>query len=343
MSETYTANLRRGALLLDRCRYEDAMPFFQQALASDPMDAYVLAQLAVCQSHIHGQQTLALDSINAAIGSEPDNAIHYGMKAMILCQLNHNVDALLAAEQGIALEPDHPFPRAAQAQAFLGRKLWADAERAARAALALDPDHDLASNQLVQALYEQHQHGENRERVLALLADQPEDPHVHYNAGYSYLQSGDHRKSLEHFCECLRLDPLFQAARIGVLEALRARYSIYRWYLKVHFAVDAWSKRFKFSNWLLPLAVPLIIVSSLLHAIATFLLMFDRRARMTMDVDDKINGILGGGGILLGLALLLCGVVSGSIFLLKLSATIGAATLMIAWNLSQEIPDRLRM
>ena len=307
------------------------------------MDGYVLSQLALCQSHVKGQQLQALETINAAICAEPDNEIHYGLKALILCQLNRCEEALIIAEQGIALEPEQPFLRAAQAQGFLGRKCWADAEGAARAALALDPDHDLASNQLVQALYEQHKRGENRDRVLALLADNPEDPHVHYNAGYSYLQAGDHAKSLEHFIECLRLDSMFQPARIGVLEAMRARYEVYRWYLKVHFAVDAWSKQFKHRDWLLPLAVPFIILSALLHAVATFFLLFDRRARLTMDFDEKLNGILGGGGILMGLALLVIGVVAGSVFLLKLGCCFAAATLLLACGLAHEIPDRLRM
>ena len=315
------------------------MPFFQQALASDPMDSSVLSQLALCQSHVKGFQEQALQTINAAIGIEPEHPIHYGMKALILCRLGRNHEALTAAGEGIALEPEHPFLRAAQAQAFLGLKRWADAESAARDALVLDPDHDLASNQLIQALYEQHQRGENRERVLALLADNPEDPHVHYNAAYSYLQSGEHEKSLEHFTECLRLDAMFQAARIGILEALRARYGIYRWYLKVHFAVDAWSKRFKYSGWLLPFAVPIIVVSALVHAVATFFLLFDRSARMSMTFDDKINGILGGGGALLGVGLLGIGLFAGSVFAMKLGWCLLAATLMIAWGLADEIPE----
>ena len=95
MSDSYTANLRRGALLLERCRYEEALPFFQKALACDPMDGYVLSQLALCQSHVKGQQLQALETINAAICAEPDNEIHYGLKALILCQLNRCEEALI--------------------------------------------------------------------------------------------------------------------------------------------------------------------------------------------------------------------------------------------------------
>ena len=307
------------------------------------MNAYVLSQVAICQSHIKGQRKQALQSINAAIGAEPDNGLYYGLRAIILCQLNRPQEALNSAQEAVAIQPDHPFSRAAEAQAYIGMNRWADAEASAREALSLDPDHDLASNQLIQALYEQHQRVENRDRVLALLEDNPEDPHTHYNAGYSYLQSGEHTRSLEHFSECLRLDPTFESARIGILEALRAQYAIYRWYLRLYFAVDARAKRFKHAGWLLPLAVPFIIVLSLLHAVASFWLLFDRRGRMAMDMNDKVNGILGGGGILLGAALTGLGFVTTTPFLLKLGVTLALTTLIIAYELAEEIPNRLRM
>ena len=179
--------------------------------------------------------------------------------------------------------------------------------------------------------------------MLALIAANPDDAYAHYNAGYSYLRGGDHEKSLEHFSECLRLDPTFEAGRIGILEALRARYAVYRWYLKAHFAVDGRSQQFRHSQWLLPLAAPLIIVSSLLHAVATFFLLFERRARIAMDFNDKINGILGGGGLFLGLMCLLGGAALGSMFAVKLGATLVLTTLAIAFSLADEIPEKLRM
>ena len=166
MAESREELIRRGVLLLDRSRFEDAAPFFQQALASDPTDAWVLSQLAICQSHLKGRQWHALETINAALGFEPDNELHYGMKGMILCQLGQFEAALRTVGEGIAIRPDEPFLRAAEAQAYLGMKRWQGAERAARQALAIDPDHDLASHQLIQALYEQNQ-GEETPRTRA--------------------------------------------------------------------------------------------------------------------------------------------------------------------------------
>ena len=341
--DSHTANIRRGGLLIERSRYKEALPFFQQAQANDPMDGYALSQVAICQVHLPEEREKALYSINAAIGVEPDNESHYGLKAMILCQLALPKKALEATREGIALQPDDPFLCAAEAQAYLTMQRWANAEESARKALALDPDYDLASNQLVQALYEQRECGESRRRILDLLANKPEDPHAHYNAGYSYLQSGDQRKSLEHFTECLRLDPTFEAAQIGILEAMRARYAVYRWYLKMHFTVDAWSKRLKGSEWLLPLVIPVILASALIQAVATFFLLFDRRARLALDFNDKMNGILGGGGILLGLGLMGVGLVTTVWILFKVGAVLSIATVAIAYELANAIPERLRM
>jgi hypothetical protein len=42
------------------------------------------------------------------------------------------------------------------------------------------------------------------------------------------LHRGDHRGALEHFREALRLDPELEWARAGIVEALKARYLLYR-------------------------------------------------------------------------------------------------------------------
>ena len=217
LSDSYTANIQRGTMLLERNRFEEALPFLQQALVSDPNNGWMLSQVALCQSHIEDQRRTAIATINAAIAAEPETAMYFGLKAIILCRINEAKMALKAADRGIALAPDDSFVYAARAQALLGLDRWQEAETAARMALTLDADDPLAANQLVQALYERRDGTETHTRVVELLANDPEDAHTHYNAGYSFLQKGDVKRSLEHFTECLRLDPSFQIAKIGML------------------------------------------------------------------------------------------------------------------------------
>ena len=60
------------------------------------------------------------------------------------------------------------------------------------------------------------------------LAEDPEDALAHANLGWASLHKSNPDKALEHFREALRLDPTMEWARLGVVEALKARHLVYR-------------------------------------------------------------------------------------------------------------------
>jgi tetratricopeptide repeat protein len=64
------------------------------------------------------------------------------------------------------------------------------------------------------------------------LARDPDDAFTHANRGWSLLHEGDPRRALEHFREALRLEPELDFARAGLIEALKARYWLYRQVLR---------------------------------------------------------------------------------------------------------------
>ena len=324
-------------------RYEDAMPYLHAALIEEPDDGEALSLLAICQSHIEPERQRSLETIETAIVAEPDEPEYLRIRALILCQLNRPKEGLATVQTALQMDPADPDIRVAEARVFLCLSRWEEAGISAREALKLDPDHVQASNVLVHALYELRDGGANQSMVLRLLAERPEDAHAHYNAGYSYLQSGDCDKSLEHFTECLRLDPSFDPARIGMMEAMRGRYAIYRLYLRVYFAADARAKKLKSSEVLFPLAVPFLGAAALVHALASFFLLFDPHGRLVMDREESLLGLLGGGGFLAGTALLVLGSLLGFDYLWKSGLTLVITVMFAAVWFSDEIPDKLRM
>jgi hypothetical protein len=56
---------------------------------------------------------------------------------------------------------------------------------------------------------------------------------AHANRGWALLSSGDHRAAMESFREALRLDPELEWARMGLINAMKARNIIYR--MVLHF------------------------------------------------------------------------------------------------------------
>ena len=75
------------------------------------------------------------------------------------------------------------------------------------------------------------------------LSRDPEDAYSHANQGWTLLHRGDPRKALEHFRESLRLDPDLEWARAGIVEALKARYVVYRWVLMYFLFMARFSER----------------------------------------------------------------------------------------------------
>jgi hypothetical protein len=69
------------------------------------------------------------------------------------------------------------------------------------------------------------------ETIAAALARDPEDALTHANQGWTLIEQGQPKKAMEHFREALRLDPEMDWARRGIVEALKARYFLYRWML----------------------------------------------------------------------------------------------------------------
>ncbi len=68
--------------------------------------------------------------------------------------------------------------------------------------------------------------------IDAALARDPDNAVTHANMGWTLLEKNDPAKALEHFREALRLDPTSEWARLGIIEALKARHLVYRLMLR---------------------------------------------------------------------------------------------------------------
>lgn len=182
---------------------KEAVEVAKQAVATAPdLDAthYHLAKAYLGARALE----LARASVQHAIALDPEDANNHGLLALILHHANEHEGALRAAEQGLALDPEH-----------LGCINVRSAE------LTHLKRHDEA--------------GASIDKALEL---DPENPYTHSNTGWTWLHRGDHVKAMEHFREALRREPGLENARRGMVEALKARYWIYRQWLKYVFWVS---------------------------------------------------------------------------------------------------------
>jgi Tfp pilus assembly protein PilF len=335
------AKMRRGQLLRRQGRLDDAESFFNQAIADDPQDDYAYFELALCQMDMEGRRRDSLETIERAIALEPEYSAYHATRSMILAVLNRGPDALAAAKTAIELDPASAFAFVSQARAHLVQEQWSQAEQCARHALTLDADDTSAGNILAMALRFQGKVSESAGTVAQLLSDDPEDPMSHFNAGWSELQGGDHRKAEGHFLEALRLDPDFEAAREGLLESFRARSPIFRQYLRYCFFMQRFQQgarwaiiigaylAFRFGTAALQrvssgaaIAFTFVYLSFvwLAPGFGNLIVLLDRSARRALKRTEAVEGITVGGGLVIGGLLLLGGAATNEMALMLAGA-----------------------
>ncbi|MBI4028291.1 MAG: tetratricopeptide repeat protein [Verrucomicrobia bacterium] len=323
--------LQRGLILKEQGRYREAEDYFMEVLSADPRNAAALHQLAGCQLQQTAREKQALETIDRAIGLEPEDAYHHSLRSYILCALKRPPEALKASQQAIALDPSCGFAFIAKASVHLHLEQWAEAEKAARQALALDADNSVAANQLAHALRLQNKMPENAEQIRGMLGRDPENACTHANAGWTAMQRGDRKTAERHFLESLRLDPELEGARQGLLESFKARSPIYRSYLAYCFFMQRLShgarwgvilglyltvrfSRIIFTGGAKPVYLGIVAIYFLMvlwvhvaRGVGNFFLLLDRFARHALRPREKLEACGVGGGVVLGIALILTG------------------------------------
>lgn len=234
MSHAY----ERGIVLFHQSRFDLAGREFRQELAQDPDNSMAHALLALCltQGDEHAE---ALREAGEAIRLEPGSALSHYVRGVVLRDLDQLADAEASAREAIRLDPYDANHFSLLSNIALQRRNWTEALAAAEQGLALDPEHGLCTNLRAMALVNLGRKQEAASTLGSALANDPEDPFTHANQGWAYLHQGNHAKAFEHFREALRLDPTNEWARLGIIEALKARHLLYR--LMLRFAL--WMSR----------------------------------------------------------------------------------------------------
>ena len=225
------AALQRAHLLYDQGRYPEAEAFVRQALTESPDDAECQAMLALClvaqDELLEGEQ-----AAQRAVGFAPTSPFAHYTLAIVHDCAGQTAAAEAAIEEALRLDPDNPAFLGRLAQIQLGAEKTDAALATAERGLAIDPEHRACLGVRARAQILKGDADQAEATLQARLARDPEDPRAHSALGWARLHRGDHTRALESFREALRLDPSLPEARQGLVQALKARYRIYRWFLR---------------------------------------------------------------------------------------------------------------
>jgi tetratricopeptide (TPR) repeat protein len=223
--------IERAVLLLQRSRYDLAEEELRQSLAANPEDPHAHALLAYSLAE-QNKLPEAEDAARQAVRLAPDDPYGHYIMGWIKVQRNDLQCARRAVEKAICLNPENSDYHGLQASIYLRAQRWQEALGAANEGLRHDATHQECLNHRAMALVKLNRREDAHQTISQALQENPEDDQTHANLGWTYLHEGQYQKALEHFSEALRLDPNSDYARHGLVEALKARYFLYRWLLR---------------------------------------------------------------------------------------------------------------
>lgn len=354
------AKLQMAIRLRMSHRIDESSAMLKEIIGADPTFGDAFYHLAINQLLKDERPKVVLETVDQAIAVDPEDSDYYALRADVLANMKRSKDAHAAADEATRIDPDNTEAHLAKSSAFISEMRWADAEQAVRRALELNGDHETATNRLAQLQRLQGKMDENAQTVQQLLAENPESPRAHCNAGWAALQKSDHKTANNHFREALRLDPSSDNARAGLLESFKARNPLYRAYLKY----NAFMLKFTHATqWIMiigiyvayrllkgavetvsPLAATLLMVAYLLFVLWVWLasgighgmILLDRYAKHVLRPKEKWEGLFVGGGIVLGLVLAITGIISGMRGVAFIGGFIGLATMPASLTFTNE-------
>lgn len=237
-------SLSKVGILIQQRKYDAAEKILRQLLAQEPTNIHYLALLAelnLQQDRIDKAESIIED----AIGLSPDTAHLYFIKSRIDIQKDKYDDAEKSIQQSISLDPYTADYFAWAANIKLARKQYEESLNLANQALEIDPEDLLALNVRSTVLIKLNRKEESFQTIEGALRQDPNNAYTHANYGWGLLEKGDHKKALKHFKEALKNNPNYDYAQKGMIEALKAKYLIYRLFLKFAFWMGNLSAKYQ--------------------------------------------------------------------------------------------------
>src|SRR5215510_7165809 len=344
-----STHIERARLLINQSRYELATRELHKALAADPDDPIAHALMAICLAE-QKKFDQAYGEARQAATLAPDLPYAQYVMAFVRFQQVSLPEAERAINKAIQLNPWDADHFALLAQINYRQKRWRDALKAAERGLEIEAEHMACANLRAMALNQLGRGKEAGQMLEDALAQDPENALTHANRGWTALQRGDAKNALEHFRESLRLDPTNDLARSGMIEALKARYFVYRLMLKYYFFMSRLSGR---AQWFVLLGilfvakvVPFLFIPYLIFVLLSWtsdplsnlLLRLNRYGRLLLTKEEILASNLVGGMLLMSAVSLIIALLTMKVQAIIVAAGCLMMTIPIAGSFSIEKP-----
>ena len=255
-------HLDRAEILLQQSRFELAEKELREELTTDPENPLAHAWLSLCLVELR-QYEEAVKESDLAIHIAPDSSyVHYVQARVFFKRYKeyrrtlNDVKQLQKAEAAIAeairLAPENPdcfvflanlhLERAYRREQnlesitvsdfFAGKDPHKDcylkALEAVDRGLRIDPEHSDCLDTRTVILHKLGRKQQAIATVKAALTSDPENAMALNNLGWLLLDEDENLEALKNFRAALQIAPQLENSRLGVIEAYKRRYLIYR-------------------------------------------------------------------------------------------------------------------
>jgi len=306
-------NQHRALLLVQSRRYADAVKLLHEDLVQNPTNVYTHYLLSVCYVEL-GKLIKATEHAQTAIANAPDSPAGHFALARALMARQWLAEATAAIDEAIRLDASDAEKFATKSQIRFMMSDWHGGLAAAEAGLQLDPQNKGCLNLRGVALRGLRQSNTAESVIRETLSRDPENAFAHANLGWSLLEQDRPEDALDHFREALRLEPNSQFARQGLINALRCRYIVFRWF----FAISGWNLKISsplklllfiaaavLAPFIWPIAIAFLffaLSSWLVVPLTNLLLMTNRYGRFALSGEEKVFSVAVGGCLVAGLS-----------------------------------------
>lgn len=225
----YYEQIERVEILLEQDRFQEAEELLDTFQGSYPDSAHIKYLYARCRYRRNDPHS-ALRLINEAIGLNPNDPYFFCEKSMIHHHLGSSSEAFENISEAIRLAPNIAVFRGLRAGLLYGDNRFREALSDADEGLRCEPEDPICMNIRSLSQIKLNMSDEAADMIRNTLKTHPNDAMSHATTGMLFLQKGNSKEALEWFRESLRIDPTGKFAKLGLLEALKSRFFLYRWF-----------------------------------------------------------------------------------------------------------------
>ncbi|MGB4960264.1 MAG: tetratricopeptide repeat protein [Saprospiraceae bacterium] len=228
----FARQMSHADVLISQGRFDQAEAILERLLATGYEGNEIMKMMLIAKMGLSKPKE-AEELCTLILQRKPDDAFVFYILAVLRSQERKFEEAIKHIREAIRLEPDNANFYAFMAQLLEQSKDFEEAVDWAEKGLNLDPENIDALNARASALVALGRREEAYETINKSLAADPNNSHTHANMGWSMLHYGKTEEALRHFSEALKDNPMNEYAKAGMLEAMKTKFPLYRYFLRV--------------------------------------------------------------------------------------------------------------